>query len=186
MKKILIIVLSLLSLAANAQVFVTNGKITQLSVAWYDITSSSSRADIDHNGNSMELVVKYLGPTVEQSLFADGTYQQQIGMKLRNQDGCNLVYVMRRLTPNPSIIVSVKSNPGVSTTCGDKGYTMIKSIPVPAPTVNSTFVLGASFENDKMTLRLDGRILWIGDVPSVNKGNAGIRTDNTRIQFSVR
>ena len=186
-KLLSIVSLSLLSLAASAQLVVTNGKILPLSI--YEVETPSSRADIlDHNPNNLELTVKYLGPTTVKSPNADGSIQEQVGMKLRSQDNCNLVYVMRRINPNPSVSVSIKSNPGVSTTCGDKGYLMVKSIPVLPPALNSTFVISAQFDKDDeiMTLKLDGRVLWMGDVPSVNKGTAGVRTDNAKIQFSIK
>jgi len=186
-KLLSIISLSLLSLTSYAQLLVTNGRILPLAI--YEVDVPSSRADVlDHSGDRLELIVKYLGPTTEKSLFADGTYQEQVGLKLRSLDGCNVVYVMRRIRPNPSVSVSVKSNPGVSTTCGDKGYLMVKSIPVSPPALNSTFTLGASFdkEDEIMTLKLDGRVLWMGDVPSTNKGTAGIRTDNAKVQFSFK
>lgn len=186
-KLLALVSLSLLSFASTAQLVVTNGKIMPLAI--YEVETPSSRADVlDHSPNNLELTVKYLGPTTIKSPNADGSVQEQVGMKLRSQDGCNVVYVMRRINPNSSISVSIKSNPGVSTTCGDKGYLMVKSIPVLPPALNSTFVIGAVFdkEDEIMTLKLDGKVLWVGDVPSVNKGTAGIRTDNAKIQFSFK
>lgn len=62
-----------------------------------------------------------------------GTVLRQIGLKLRSNDPCNLLYVMWRTQPNSAIVVSVKRNPGQTTSaqCGNRGYTSLATIAVP-------------------------------------------------------
>jgi hypothetical protein len=182
------IALSFLSLSVSSQIVTTNGKISTASI--YSIETPSARGNVlYHSGDNLELTIQYLGSTDTKQLFADGSFQEQVGMKLRNLNECNLVYVMRRIRPNPSVSISVKSNPGLTNTCGDKGYTMIKSIPVATPVIGSTFVLTASMDpvTNLTIVKLDDKVLWAGGVPfATNSGGAGIRTDNAKINFTLR
>jgi hypothetical protein len=181
MKKILALVCLALSINANAQLKTTNG------VIGYSVETPTSRADIpSHSGEYLEVKIRYLGPTDQKELFADGTYQEQVGIKLRSANGCNVIYVMRRIAPNPSISVSIKSNPGLVSVCGDKGYTMIKSIPVLPPKLFSEFVLNATIVNNEIRVLLDNKEIIKAKIPDTIKGDAGIRTDNTKIIFTYK
>src|SRR5215471_11090871 len=70
----------------------------------------------------------YLGPAKDSSPLASGEMRRQFGLKLRAQDGCNLVYAMWRIEPKSELVVSVKSNPGMtqSSECNAHGYHNIK------------------------------------------------------------
>ena len=180
-KKLITICALALSFSANAQLKTTNG------VIGYSVETPTSRADIpSHSGENLEIKVRYLGPTDQKEYFANGTYQEQVGIKLRSVNGCNVVYIMRRINPNPSISLSIKSNPGVTTVCGDKGYTMIKSILVPAPKIGEEFTLAGSFNQNIVTIKLNNQELFTSEVPIVTKGDAGIRTDNAKIIFTYK
>ncbi len=53
------------------------------------------------SGEAAELAFRYLGPTAREIALGNGEKRRQIGLKLRAQDTCNLVYVMWRLEPAP-------------------------------------------------------------------------------------
>jgi hypothetical protein len=180
MKQTLYMLLAL-SLSASAQIKTTNG------IIGHSVETPTSRAEfLDASGDKLELRVRYLGVTDNKEYFADGTYQEQVGMKLRSMDGCNVIYVMRRINPNPSIVVSIKSNPGIINTCGDKGYTVLKSISYPAPRVGDTFTMSASILDKNIVVKMNGISVITTTLPIVTKGNAGIRTDNTKIIFTYK
>src|SRR5437870_3663128 len=77
----------------------------------------------DSDGNAAEVRFTYFGPSDVEEPLASGLPRRQIGLKLRAQDPCNLVYVMWRLHPEARIVVSVKRNPGkhASRECGNAG-----------------------------------------------------------------
>src|SRR5262249_3370152 len=66
----------------------------------------------------------YLRPTAETTALGWGRVRRQIGLKLRAQNGCNLVYAMWRLEPTNEVVVQVKRNPSQSTfaECQNRGY----------------------------------------------------------------
>ncbi|MCA1664388.1 MAG: serine/threonine protein kinase, partial [Myxococcales bacterium] len=76
------------------------------------------------DGNRAELRFVYRGPTTQTALLGSGALRRQLGLKLRAQDGCNLVYVMWRIEPVPGVVVSVKRNSAARThaECGNRGY----------------------------------------------------------------
>src|SRR5262245_43091310 len=55
----------------------------------------------------VELRFTYRGPTSTRVALGSGETRVQIGAKLRAADGCNLVYAMLRLEPEPSVVVQV-------------------------------------------------------------------------------
>jgi hypothetical protein len=71
-----------------------------------------------------QLRFDYLGPTAESAALGSGRVRRQIGLKLRAQDGCNLVYVMWRIEPVSELSVQVKRNPGLRAfaECRNGGY----------------------------------------------------------------
>jgi hypothetical protein len=76
----------------------------------------------------VEARLTYLGPTRTEARLGSGEMRRQFGLKLRAQNGCNLVYAMWRIEPEAKLVVSVKSNPGMnsSSECGNRGYRNIK------------------------------------------------------------
>jgi len=139
-------------------------------------------------GESAALTFKYAGDTETVRELAGGQARRQIGLKLRAQDGCNLVYVMWRLDPKPKLDISVKLNPGKKThkECGAEGYTKIKAakgkLPgVPVLALGDTRTLRAEIVGDELTVWIDELISWRGTLPEAARaldGPAGIRSDN--------
>jgi hypothetical protein len=144
-------------------------------------------------GDAAALAFTYLGPTDATSTLASGDVRQQLGLKLRAQDGCNLVYVMWRIDPKPGIVVQVKQNPGQRTAqqCGANGYTRIKaahSVKIAAPDVGSEHVLAAALDGDDLVAWVDGRIAWRGSLGGLARGLsgvAGVRSDNVQADIEL-
>lgn len=139
-------------------------------------------------GESASLTFKYEGDTESVRELAGGQARRQIGLKLRAQDGCNLVYVMWRLDPKPKLDISVKLNPGKKThkECGAEGYVKVKpakgKLPgVPVLAIGDTRTLKAEIIGDELTVWIDELISWRGMLPEAARaldGPAGIRSDN--------
>ena len=139
-------------------------------------------------GESAALTFKYDGDTESVRELAGGQARRQIGLKLRAQDGCNLVYVMWRLDPKPKLDISVKLNPGKKThkECGADGYVKVKpakgKLPgVPVLAIGDVRTLKAEIIGDELTVWIDELISWRGNLPEAARaldGPAGIRSDN--------
>jgi hypothetical protein len=139
-------------------------------------------------GESASLTFKYAGDTEAVRELAGGQARRQIGLKLRAQDGCNLVYVMWRLDPKPKLDISVKLNPGKKThkECGADGYVKVKpakgKLPgVPVLAIDDVRTLKAEIIGDELTVWIDELISWKGTLPEAARaldGPAGIRSDN--------
>jgi hypothetical protein len=98
-------------------------------------TSPAMRAvsrDGGRHASSARLWFRYLGESSTTKPLGSGQVRRQIGLKLRAADPCNLVYVMWHVYPDNVIEVSVKRNPGQSTSaqCGNRGYKEITEFPV--------------------------------------------------------
>ncbi len=136
------------------------------------------------DGAALEWV--YRGDTATTRELASGAARRQVGLKLRAQDSCNVVYVMWRLDPKPMIEISIKVNPGKAThaECGAEGYTKIKptkSWPVPVLADGDRHTLRAVISGDDLTAWVDEHVVWRGTLPQVARsltGPAGIRSDN--------
>jgi hypothetical protein len=145
-------------------------------------------------GDAAALAFTYLGPTDSISTLASGDVRQQLGLKLRAQDGCNLIYVMWRIDPKPGIVVQVKENPGQRTAqqCGANGYTRIKashSVKIAAPEIGSEHVLEAALDGDDLVAWVDGRVAWQGSLggrASDLSGVVGVRSDNVQADIELR
>ncbi|MCP3101717.1 hypothetical protein LZ198_22830 [Myxococcus sp. K15C18031901] len=137
----------------------------------------------------VELRFTVLGPSEVQQPLASGAPRQQVGLKLRAKDGCNLVYVMWRVTPKPGIVVNYKRNPDQhrSADCGNQGYTVVKpSHPtrVDAPSRNTAHVLRARLEGPRLRVWADEALAWEGTLPDAAlsfDGPVGMRSDNLRL-----
>lgn len=139
-----------------------------------------------------ELRFTYLGPTAETTALGSGRVRRQIGLKLRAQDGCNLVYAMWRLEPKNEIAVQVKRNPGQSTfaECQNRGYRNVqpqRSAPAPDVPEGSAHVLRAEMHGSGLSVWADGALVWQGDVGGdvlAFDGPVGLRTDNGRFALA--
>jgi hypothetical protein len=136
----------------------------------------------------------YLGPTENEAKLASGEIRRQFGLKLRAQDACNLVYAMWRIAPVPELVVSVKSNPGQSTSgeCGNRGYHNVKPLHGSRPPVlrpGDRHVLGAEMSRERLRVSIDGTVVWDGSVGAEAlrfDGPVGIRSDNARLELELQ
>jgi len=186
-KQIIAGLLSSLAAATAPAYTVTDGKVTLTSEEFYT-ESSETRVDFNNmNGESIILWAQYLGPTDATAILASGATKEQIGVKLRNSNTCNVLYVMRQFKPISSVSIMYKQNPGMTThaQCGDKGYVFIKDISVPAVPVGTNFTLAAKFVSNTLFVFLDGKEIWKGYVPFTNVGISGFRSDNTKVRFKA-
>jgi hypothetical protein len=94
---------------------------------------------------------------------------------------------MRIFTPTPKISISYKQNIGQTThlQCGDKGYVGLKSIPMPIVEVGTTLILEAQFIGDTLIVKENNVVVWSAPVNFKEKGLAGFRSDNVKVNFSV-
>lgn len=137
-------------------------------------------------GDAAALEFVYRGDTEIVRELASGGARRQLGLKLRAQNGCNLVYVMWRLDPKPRIEVSIKRNRGDVTheDCGADGYTKLKarkSASVPVLAAGDKHTLRATISGDELTAWIDERVAWRGTLPRSARdlaGPVGIRSDN--------
>jgi hypothetical protein len=154
------------------------------------VTEPTVRAvALGSSGDAASLAFVFRGETAASRELASGESRRQLGLKLRAQDGCNLLYVMWRLEPRPSLLVSIKRNPGLRTNkeCGTRGYTRIKPERGPALAAAPDLAPGAShtlraeIEGDELRAWIDDQLAWRGPLPPAARelaGPAGLRSDN--------
>lgn len=173
---------------------VTEGDIGTDSANRLSVESTKMRAYVNRwTSDSIEAHFIYLGGTQEQSRLGSGETRRQFGLKLRAENACNLVYAMWRIEPESRVVVSIKSNPGqtMSSECGNRGYQNIKpqhSFPVPLSRPGEAHTLSADLHGSQMTVSIDGRPAWEGDLgPEALDllGPVGIRSDNVRLALDL-
>jgi hypothetical protein len=174
-------------------VCVTNGAVEREANGKFVINSASSRAVVTGSDDSVGVLrFEYLGPSADETKLASGNVRRQLGIKLRAEDSCNVIYIMWGIEPQPGLVVSMKVNEGKTThaQCGVKGYKLIPARfekPVAPIKVGEPRTLAAKLdENRKLTVRVDGDVVWEGIAFPTAKsmyGYTGIRTDNVRVRF---
>jgi hypothetical protein len=145
------------------------------------------------SGDAGELRFLYRGPTEKVAPLASGQIRRQVGLKLRAQDGCNLVYVMWRIDPKPGIEVQIKRNPGqrVNSECGNRGYRKMsprRRAPVPALQPGSEHTLRAEITGQDLSVWTDGVVVWEGDLgpeARILSGPVGMRSDNVALELEL-
>jgi hypothetical protein len=175
---------------------VTSGAITPADIAWSRVSSPVFRAFVEgSSGDAIELEFEYDGPTATREPLASGEVREQIGVKLRARDTCNVVYVMWHHGDSPALEASVKHNPGSTqhSECGDRGYTVLRPDHVahelPRLRAGERHSLRAEIHGDRLVAFIDGKEAWSGRLPQSQadfRGPAGIRSDNMAHQFAVR
>jgi hypothetical protein len=175
---------------------VTNGAVSPLPGGRLAIETPSSRAVVQVGAENTadqaaEIHFQYLGPSQDSKPLASGELRRQIGLKLRAQDTCNLVYAMWHIEPDARVAVSVKQNPGLHThqQCGAHGY--INSKPqdaggLPPIRPGEAHTLRAELRGKDLTVTADGRVAWQGSLggdTALPVGPPGFRTDNARFAF---
>jgi hypothetical protein len=145
------------------------------------------------DGDAVGLRFTYRGPSSEETKLKSGEVRRQVGLKLKAEDGCNLVYVMWRLSPKPGLEVSVKRNPGDhdNDECGTSGYTKIRPSaerPISVLENDKEHVLQAEIHGDALTAWVDGKVAWEGTLTSDARdlsGPAGLRADNMQLDAEL-
>ncbi|MGK4004097.1 hypothetical protein WMF31_15795 [Sorangium sp. So ce1036] len=175
--------------ARPAELCVTSGAIRPVDWWGFAVDHPMTRAVLTAmTPPAAALRFRYDGPTADSAPLDSGELRRQIGLKLRSQDGCNVVYVMWTIEPSPRLWVTVKQNPGKQAyaECGANGYRNIKphrSAPVPALTDGGWHVLRADLRGTALEVVADGILAWEGSLDqSVLSfdGPVGLRTDNGR------
>ncbi len=168
---------------------VTKGKLTE--ATRIDVPTFRAVAP-GHAGDAAAVRVRVNGRTAHTRALASGQERRQVGLKLRAQDGCNLVYVMWRLDPKPKLDVSVKRNPGQRTAkeCGADGYTKVKPITaskrLPDLLDGSEHELRAEISGSSLVAWVDDEPVWRGTLPDGAAdltGPAGVRSDNLSFEL---
>ena len=176
----------------SEQFCVTEGRIARLENQLMRVDSTKMRAVLGWSGKpEAEIRLRYLGETQERSLLRSGAERTQIGLKLKAQDDCNVVYVMWRISPVSSLVVSVKSNPGEHrhSECGNSGYTNMNGTlkrPIPKIEEGSEHSLRAALDGSALVVYADSAVVWegnIGDDALHFDGPVGLRSDNARFDF---
>lgn len=174
---------------------VTEGTVEKVSGNAMRVSVPKMRAYLaEGTPPSAEMRFTYLGPTSKDSALGSGAMRRQLGLKLRAQDACNLVYVIWRIEPESKLVVSVKQNAGEHTSaeCGNRGYRNIKPFKAAAaPRLESgqSHTLRAEMNRDELRVFADGRQVWEGSVgPDAARlvGPVGIRSDNAQVEFTLK
>lgn len=179
----------------------TAGKVVAIGPRALRVNGSGMRgvvaADFSH---SAELAFVFHGESDETVPLANGELRQQIGIKLRAQDTCNVIYVMWRIAPTTGVWVQTKSNPGQKThaECGDRGYKTLESTLPKGSAAPPSIVKGEahtlradldSGEDHTLRVHVDGQEVWRGVLPDeafAFDGPAGTRSDNGTFDFELR
>ncbi len=178
----------------RADLCVTKGTIRELPGKRLSVEVPKMRAVVlGTTSQQIEARFTYLGPTTGSAPLGSGEIRRQFGLKLRAQDGCNVVYAMWRIEPEAKLVVSVKSNPGMRThaECGTRGYQNIKparATPVPALKPGDSHVLRAEMEGAALLVEVDGAVVWQGEVGAAAlsfDGPVGLRSDNARFEIEL-
>jgi hypothetical protein len=149
------------------------------------------------HGDAAYIIFKFHGDSDKLRELASGQPRRQIGLKLKAQNSCNVIYVMWRLDPRPMVEVSVKRNPDMTThkECGASGYTKVrgeKVLPVPALEKGSQHQLEAEITDQVLEVWIDKELVWRGELPDSVQGlhgPGGLRSDNVAydlIAFAAR
>lgn len=170
---------------AHDSICVTKGSVTDAAIREPTVRAYARGSA----GDAVQLTFTYNGAADTGRALANGELRRQMGLKLRAQDSCNVIYVMWRLDPRPMLEVSVKANPGKRThqDCGADGYTKIKPAthrPLPALDVGSTHTLRAEIVGDTLSAWADNVLVWTGTLPDEARaiaGPAGMRSDNVKL-----
>jgi hypothetical protein len=166
---------------------VTEGHVTESSPGNFVIQEPRVRAVLGfETPQTAELSFRYLGPTSVLVPLESGIVRTQIGLKLRAEDACNLVYAIWRIAPVSQIVVSIKNNPGQHTfaECQNRGYhnvTPQKSISVAAPKIGNAHSMRAEIVGTQLTVNIDGQLAWEGTLDAsafTFNGPVGFRSDN--------
>src|SRR5580704_9442386 len=152
---------------SKANLCVTEGSIEEMAGERLSVNVSKMRAYVNaYTQPVAQLRFTYLGSTPNEAPLASGQLRRQLGLKLRAQDACNLVYAMWRIEPESKIVVSVKSNPQEhsSAQCGNRGYQNIKPLrtsPLPSLRSGDSHALRAEMNGAEVRVFADDSLVWV-------------------------
>ncbi|WP_223633059.1 hypothetical protein [Corallococcus sp. EGB] len=192
-------VLNGLTPVTRSQLHVTEGQVESLGDEAPDgthfaIEGPRQRAVVlETTGDEVELRFTWLGVTSEVIPLESGQLREQVGLKLRARDGCNVLYAMWRIAPSAGIVVQFKSNPNAheSSECGNAGYTTVRPRfmePLELLSPGDSHALRARIDTNVLTVYADEQRVWEGVLPGEAlglQGPAGMRTDNARVRFEL-
>lgn len=148
----------------------------------------STRLSAETSSDDVTLDFTYLGPSQRTEPLASGELRRQIGLRLRAPDVCNVINVMWWIEPAPTIQVTVKRNPGLSThaECLDHGYSVVAPeakavVATPRIVPGMRHRLRGRLTGRRLEVWADRRLVWAGVLPAAAiglRGPAGLRTDN--------
>ena len=185
---------SVLQPVANQDLCITSGHLNSAAGNMLTVREPRMRAVLRYvTPQVAELRFKYMGSAVKSYAFSSGISRQQIGLKLRAKDPCNLLYVMWRISPEPGVVVSLKRNPDqhTSSACGGTGYHNIKAVraaAAPALAPGQDHRLRVEMLGNVLTVRADNAEVWhgpLGDEASILQGPLGLRSDNARFDLQL-
>jgi hypothetical protein len=177
---------------------VTEGTISSAGKVTLRTRSAAMRAvarDGGRHATRAQLRFKLLGASETVKPLGSGQIRRQIGLKLRAADPCNLLYVMWHAAPDSVVEISVKRNAGQTTSaqCGNRGYTELASLPMPAPDrrlhVLEARTRRAADGSLVLAVYADGRLLRRMTLPADTaaglEGPIGVRSDNGDYLFRL-
>jgi hypothetical protein len=180
---------------ANASSGVRFGRdsvcVTHGSMRGLHVSDSSMRAVVQgSSGDAGAVEFAYDGATKDVSRLKSGAVREQMALKLRAADGCNLVYVVWRFSPEPLLVVQTKVNPGKHTNaeCSTDNYTTISETPLARPAPGTKHLIEASIHGDHLFTKVDGQPVWDGALPGYVRdmhGPFGVRTDNVEATVAL-
>ena len=174
---------------AHASLCVTKGAIANAAIGEPTVRAFA----LGTSGDAAQLSFKYAGRSETARALESGELREQVGLKLRAQNSCNVVYVMWRIAPKPGLAVQVKYNPGKARheECGTEGYIKVKPVShaaIPELAAGSSHTLRAEIRGDELHAWVDGALVWQGSLPPEARdiaGPAGLRTDNVKLEDLV-
>lgn len=176
-------------------VCVSAGAIASAANRTFRVDAGGMRAEVAGDRSAAaELPFTYNGPSSVVTPLANGEVRRQIGLKLRAQDTCNVLYVMWHIEPTAGVFVSLKRNVGASkhAECRDGGYTTLQPrirAEAPAVVAGAAHVLRAEIDAGDLVVSADGAVVWRGELPPAALaivGPVGIRTDNGAFDVELR
>ena len=179
---------------------VSLGTISQTTSGYLTVVGPKERAVRTSGKHSQALLrFRYRGPSEKTAPLDSGAVIEQIGLKMRAMNTCNLLYIMWRIKPTEELYVAIKRNPGKVNyaDCGANGYKVLGRVPLKPLGITAakqkTHRLGASVTETAgryaCEVTIDGRRIWsesinaklIADI----QGPVGFRSDNGSFIFKL-
>ena len=179
---------------------VSLGTISQTKSGYLTVVGPKERAVRTSGKHSQALLrFRYRGPSEKTAPLDSGAVIQQIGLKMRAMNTCNLLYIMWRIKPTEEIYIAIKRNPGKTKyeDCRANGYIELGRVPLKplgiTAATQKTHRLGASVTETAGRyageVTIDGRQIWSGGIDakliSDISGPVGFRSDNGSFIFKL-